>query len=52
MSAIASAHGAYARPRARGLARRRGVSILMVTLTCIAAALAVVPLVVILGYLL
>ena len=52
MSAIASAHGAYAQPRARGLARRRGVSILMVTLTCVAAALAVVPLVVILGYLL
>jgi phosphate transport system permease protein len=40
-----------ARPRARGLARRRGVSIVMVTLTCLAAALAVVPLVVILAYL-
>ena len=39
-------------PRVRGLARRRGVSIVMITLTCIAAALAVVPLVVILGYLL
>ncbi|MEO7714239.1 MAG: phosphate ABC transporter permease PstA [Gemmatimonadaceae bacterium] len=40
------------RPRASGLARRRGVSVVMVTLTCIAAAIAVVPLLVILGYLL
>jgi phosphate transport system permease protein len=48
----ADRHGAFARPRARGLARRRGVSIVMVTLTCLAAALAVVPLVVILIYLL
>ena len=40
------------RSRVKGLARRRGVSIVMITLTCIAAALAVVPLVVILGYLL
>jgi phosphate transport system permease protein len=39
------------RRRARGLARRRGTSIVMVSLTCIAAALAVVPLIVILGYL-
>ena len=52
MTAIAPVHGARARPRARGLARRRGVSIVMVTLTCLAAALAVVPLVVILAYLL
>ncbi|MEO8337643.1 MAG: phosphate ABC transporter permease PstA [bacterium] len=51
MSATASTHGALARPRARGLARRRGVSIVMVALTCLAAALAVVPLVVILLYL-
>jgi phosphate transport system permease protein len=51
MSTAASTHGALARPRARGLARRRGFSIIMVTLTCIAAALAVVPLVVILAYL-
>lgn len=36
----------------RGLARRRGVSIVMVTFTCIAAACAVVPLIVILAYLL
>ena len=40
------------RPRVSGLARRRGVSIVMVSLTCIAAAIAVVPLLVILGYLL
>jgi phosphate transport system permease protein len=39
------------RPRVRGLARRRGTSIVMVTLTCVAAAQAVVPLIVILGYL-
>jgi phosphate transport system permease protein len=39
------------RPRVRGLARRRGTSIVMVSLTCLAAALAVVPLIVILGYL-
>ena len=41
-----------ARPRVRGLARRRGTSVVMVTLTCVAAALAVVPLIVILAYLL
>ena len=40
------------RSRPVALARRRGVSILMVTLTCLAAAVAVVPLVVILVYLL
>ena len=40
------------RRRPIGLARRRGVSVLMVTLTCLAAAAAVVPLVVILVYLL
>jgi phosphate transport system permease protein len=48
----ADRHGAFARPRASGLARRRGVSIVMVTLTCLAAAIAVVPLVAILAYLL
>ena len=37
--------------RARGLARRRGTSALMVALTCAAAALAIVPLVAILAYL-
>jgi len=39
------------RPRARGLARRRAASYVMVALTCLAAALAIVPLVAILGYL-
>lgn len=47
----ADLRGAQARPRTSRLARRRGVSIVMVTLTCIAAAIAVVPLVVILAYL-
>ena len=41
-----------ARPRARGLARRRGTSVVMIALTCIAAALAIVPLIAILLYLL
>ncbi|HEY2064779.1 MAG TPA: phosphate ABC transporter permease PstA, partial [Gemmatimonadaceae bacterium] len=45
-----SARGSYAAPR--GLMRRRGMSIVMVTLTCLAAALAVVPLIAILVYLL
>ena len=40
------------RPRVRGLARRRGTSILMIGLTCAAAALAIVPLIAILAYLL
>ena len=48
----ADRHGAFARPRASGLARRRGVSVLMVALTCLAAAIAMVPLIVILAYLL
>ncbi|MFL5507486.1 MAG: phosphate ABC transporter permease PstA [Gemmatimonadales bacterium] len=48
----ASRHGAVSRPRASGLARRRGLSIVMVTLTCVAAAVAVVPLLAILVYLL
>ncbi|HET9011214.1 MAG TPA: phosphate ABC transporter permease PstA [Gemmatimonadaceae bacterium] len=48
----ADRRGALARPRASGLARRRGISVLMVTLTCVAAAIAVVPLVLILAYLL
>jgi phosphate transport system permease protein len=43
---------APARPSATGLARRRIVSVAMIALTCLAAALAVVPLVVILAYLL
>jgi phosphate transport system permease protein len=41
-----------ARPRGRGLMRRRVTSVVMVALTCAAAALAIVPLVAILGYLL
>lgn len=45
-----SARGAFAPPR--GLLRRRAVSIAMVTLTCLAGAVAVVPLLAILGYLL
>jgi phosphate transport system permease protein len=49
---VASTRGSFARPRARGLGRRRGVSIVMVGLTCVAAALAVIPLVAILAYLL
>jgi phosphate transport system permease protein len=40
------------RVRVRGLARRRGTSVVMVALTCAAAALAIVPLVAILVYLL
>jgi phosphate transport system permease protein len=40
------------RPRGRGLMRRRVTSVVMVALTCAAAALAIVPLVAILGYLL
>ncbi|CAN5803368.1 phosphate ABC transporter permease PstA [soil metagenome] len=51
MTAAASDHGAFSSPRARGLVRRRVVSVIMIVLTCVAAALAVVPLVVILAYL-
>ena len=52
MRAAALPGGARPRSRMRGLARRRGTSILMIGLTCIAAALAIVPLVAILAYLL
>jgi phosphate transport system permease protein len=52
MTSVASTHGAFAQPRARGLGRRRGTSVIMVALTCLAAAVAVVPLLVILAYLL
>ncbi|HUQ81605.1 MAG TPA: phosphate ABC transporter permease PstA [Gemmatimonadaceae bacterium] len=51
MSSAVSPRTYAPRPRVRGLARRRGTSILMVSLTCLAAALAVVPLIVILAYL-
>ena len=51
MSAAATGHVALSRPRARGLMRRRAMSIGMIALTCLAATLAVVPLVVILAYL-
>ena len=51
MTSAASDHGAFSSPRARGLLRRRVVSVIMIVLTCVAAALAVVPLVVILAYL-
>ena len=47
----ALARSVSARSRKQGLGRRRGVSIAMITLTCVAAALAIVPLVVILSYL-
>ena len=52
MTAVGMPAAATPRRRARGLARRRGASVLMVALTCVAAALAIVPLVAILGYLL
>ena len=48
----ATRHGAYTRPRAAGLLRRRAMSVFMISLACLAAALAVVPLILILGYLL
>ena len=44
--------GGFVRTAPRGLGRRRAMSIVMVGLTCLAAAVAVVPLVAILGYLL
>ena len=52
MTTVAAAtHGALSHPRASRLARRRILSLVMVALTCIAAAIAVVPLVVILLHL-
>ena len=47
----AERHGARTRTPASGLTRRRATSFVMVALTCLAAAVAVVPLVVILVYL-
>jgi phosphate transport system permease protein len=41
-----------ARPHLPRLTRRKGMSVVMIALTCLAAAIAVVPLLVILGYLL
>ena len=52
MTPVVGSATAATRRRARGLARRRGTSVLMVALTCAAAALAIVPLIVILAYLL
>ena len=52
MIAGAIGHGVAPRRRTGGLARRRATSIVMVSLTCVAAAVAVVPLVAILAYLL
>jgi phosphate transport system permease protein len=52
MIGAAPSNHPMARPRARGLARRRGTSIVMIGLTCLAAALAIVPLIAILAYLL
>ncbi len=49
---IADSSPVSGRSRARGLGRRRVMSVLMVSLTCLAAAVAVVPLLVILAYLL
>ena len=51
MTAAALPTPARLRPRGRGLARRRSTSIVMIALTCVAAAAAIVPLVAILGYL-
>ena len=51
MTAIGLHSGTRPRPRMRGLARRRGTSLVMIGLTCAAAALAIVPLVAILAYL-
>ena len=51
MNGAAAGRLAVCRPRSRGLVRRRVMSIAMIALTCLAATLAVVPLVVILGYL-
>jgi phosphate transport system permease protein len=52
MSPVDAVRSPMARPRARGLVRRRGMSIVMIGLTCVAATLAIVPLIAILTYLL
>ena len=51
MTAVGLPTAAVPRQRARGLGRRRGTSVVMVALTCAAAALAIVPLIAILTYL-
>lgn len=51
MSATSAGHMGLARARPRGLMRRRATSVAMITVTCLAATLAVVPLIVILAYL-
>jgi len=51
VTAIGLPTAAVPRQRARGLGRRRGMSVVMVALTCAAAALAIVPLIAILTYL-
>ena len=51
MTTVGLPTAAVPRQRARGLGRRRGVSVVMVALTCAAAALAIVPLIAILTYL-
>ena len=52
MTSAAVSGRTLARPRANGLMRRRVTSVAMIALTCVAATLAVVPLIVILAYLL
>jgi len=51
VTAVGLPTAAVPRQRARGLGRRRGMSVVMVALTCAAAALAIVPLIAILTYL-
>ena len=52
MIAVAAPRASRMSRRARGLGRRRATSGVMIALTCLAAAAAIVPLVAILGYLL
>ena len=52
MIAVAAPRASRVSHRARGLGRRRATSVVMIALTCLAAAAAIVPLVAILGYLL
>ena len=52
MTAIAQRTTSFASPAPRRLGRRRGMSVVWIALTCLAAGLAIVPLIVILAYLL